>query len=218
MRRVAIRRWEFHRSMKCIVCTSLLAWLTVGIGGLPPATSQSPPPPSPLSDERPFPGALERAVAEAVRPQVLYRLSHRSRNPSEMLALVSLQGLLARTNSENIYLDAGASGFNEWLRIAQDEFDVEVKEVDEPWGLLERFRSIPSGFVLCDLAEERSVLLASSLAGPFNAVVVDASLEQRAKRLGGRLAGATGEAVGWTPRWSNGRSGWVEGARGCPRS
>ena len=197
--------------MKRIVCTSLLAWLTVGIG-LPPATSQSPPlsspppPASPLSalppsEGRPFPGALERAVSDAVRPQVLYRLSHRRRNPAEMLALVSLQGLLARTNPENVYLDAGASGFSQWLRIAQDEFDVEVKDVDDPWGLLERFRSIPSGFVFCDLAEEQSVLLASSLAGPMNAVVVDASLEQRAKRLGWKeLADARGRDFAWYDR------------------
>lgn len=171
------------------------------------------------------PNLLAESVAttdwNAAQVKTLYRVSEQGLRPAELLALATLQGLLAKRPSndlagedlaggnvvggniagedvvggkaatENLFFDPGSGGYDLWLNIAQHEFGVELKTAANPWEILERFASVPAGYLLCDLDDERSVNLATSLAGPSNGIVVDVSIERRAMELGWkRLADA----------------------------
>ena len=102
-----------------------------------------------------------------IRPQ--------SFSEAERLALVTLQGL-ANRDSAQIWLES--SGMNRHiLDDLQREGWTLSREVDF-WNLLERYRSVFEGAVICELGKE-SVNEATSWCGIRNLIALDRSLEEQ---------------------------------------
>jgi hypothetical protein len=105
--------------------------------------------------------------------------------PAELVLVSTLQGLVARASSEQIYVDEGGPGAV-WKQNLADRYGVALDGSRATWqALVERFRDRASGgYVLYDRASPRSLTAATALAGPLDAVAVDVTLEAQVRALG----------------------------------
>ncbi|WP_132191412.1 MULTISPECIES: GxGYxYP domain-containing protein [Kribbella] len=88
------------------------------------------------------------------RPLVLNVLQESSLSPAELTLATTLQGQLARTGSEGLYLDIPSLGYRLWLDDLADRYGVRVRPGDL-WKTLERSR-VPDTFSF-DRAPRRSM-------------------------------------------------------------
>lgn len=138
-----------------------LVLLLVLVLGVPPARAARPP-----------------GVAEILRvtdPSAL--------DAAERALLASLQGQVNRSEAA-LWVDGG--GFNRIIPAELEEEGARVVRDAQLWELVVLHRDAFDGAILCDVAD-RSLNVAFSLAGVRRALVLDASLEKRAKQLGLRL-------------------------------
>lgn len=120
-------------------------------------------------------------------PERLYRLNHQTLNQAELVALSSLQGLLAKDGGENVYLDDNDAGYRIWLDLFRRPAGVEVVNAPPFREILARFQNKVGGYLLCRAGDARSLAIAVSLAGPVRGVVIDETLQPIAESLGWRL-------------------------------
>jgi hypothetical protein len=142
--------------------------LAVDRGGDRPGSDAGPPP---IFHTRGFPLRALDVIAK-------------SADPSERVLVSTLQGLVARTSAEQIYIDEGGPS-TVWKQNLADRHGVTLDSSRTTWqALVEHFRAHVKGYVLYDRASPRSLTAATALAGPLDAIVVDVSLEEKVKALG----------------------------------
>jgi len=125
--------------------------------------------------------------------------------PAQRVLIATLQGVVARQSSRQIYIDAG-SGYTLWYRHLNTAYGIPYSVVSSPWSLLSQFKGLVSGYVLYDLASNaNSVNAATSLCGPLNAIAVDVSIENSVRSLGitNRLADLRTVDEGWVWTYYN---------------
>lgn len=115
-----------------------------------------------------------------MRPRVLNVLQESALSPAELTLATTLQGQLARTGSEGLYLDIPSLGYRLWLDDLADRYGVRVRPGDL-WKTLEQSRV--AGYVLFRQGTS-SVNVATTLAGLTGAVAIEESLEATAIRSG----------------------------------
>ena len=105
-------------------------------------------------------------------------------NPDRVL-VACLQGLVAKTSPEGIFIDEGGPGAL-WKNFLHTAYGITLNDSYPTWQqLLTRFRRQVRGYIRYDMtANPASVNVASSLSGPFNALVVDRSQESAVQALG----------------------------------
>lgn len=105
-------------------------------------------------------------------------------NPSKVLT-ATLQGLVAKTSSEQIYIDEGGPG-SVWKNYLNTKYGITLNNGYTTWQtLLSHFSTKISGYILYNLsANPRSLSAATSLCGLKNAIAVDVSLETAVRGLG----------------------------------
>lgn len=126
----------------------------------------------PVSAARP-PGVAD--VLRVVDPSAL--------DAAERALLASLQGLVNRSEAA-LWVDGG--GFHRLIPAELEEEGARVVRDAQLWELVVLHRDAFDGAILCDTGT-RSLNVAFSLAGVRRALVLDASLEKRARQLGLRL-------------------------------
>lgn len=129
-------------------------------------------------------GAPAAPVVKGRLPERLHRMNHQSLNRAELVALSSLQGILAKESAENIYLDDGNAGYRIWLDLFRRAPHTEVVDAPAFRDTLARFQNKVAGYILCRAGDPRSLDIAVSLAGPARGVVMDESLQPVAESLG----------------------------------
>lgn len=104
---------------------------------------------------------------------------------AEQKVLVStLQGLVAKTSSEQIYIDEGGPS-SVWTSYLKSKYGITLTSYSSWSDLVSHFKSKITGYVLYNrAANARSLTAATSLCGPMNAIAVDASLENAVRALG----------------------------------
>jgi hypothetical protein len=117
-------------------------------------------------------------------PAKLFRIAHTRLSKPELVALTSLQGILAKDSAENIYLDDGSAGYKHWLEILETAHGTQVEDAASCRALLTHFAKAPAGYLLCRAADPRSLALAGTLAGPLRGIVIDEPLQSLAESLG----------------------------------
>ncbi len=105
-------------------------------------------------------------------------ISGSSLNDAQKVLISTLQGIAAKTSSEQIYIDEGgpSSVWKEYLR-KQYHVSVSNKTFSE---IISRYKSlgIIKGYIVYNrTVEKRSVTAATALCGPTNAIAVDKSIE-----------------------------------------
>ncbi|CAM5318679.1 hypothetical protein SALBM311S_07950 [Streptomyces alboniger] len=120
---------------------------------------------------------------------------------ADRVLVAALQGLVARTSSEHIFIDEGGPGAV-WKDFLHTEYGVVLDDSFPTWpALLKRFRQNLAGYVLYDLAgNPPSVNVASSLSGPLRALPVDVSQEAQVRALG--LGRQVLDVTGRTEKWA----------------
>jgi hypothetical protein len=112
----------------------------------------------------------------------------------------TLQGLVAKRSTEQIYIDA-AGGAGLWREYLATRYGVPQRVETNVWSLLRHFLPLVSGYVLYDAQRPDSLNVATSLAGPLNGVVAEDAFEARVREIGltNRLfdASAWDEARAW---------------------
>jgi hypothetical protein len=95
----------------------------------------------------------------------------------QKVLVATLQGLVAKTSFEQIYIDEGGPS-TIWLNYLNSKYGITLTNYATWPDLVDHFKSKISGYVLYNRAKnERSLTAATSLCGPMNAIAVDKSLE-----------------------------------------
>ncbi len=103
---------------------------------------------------------------------------------AEQVMVATLQGIVARQSSEQIYLDGG-SGYSIWKNDLHTNYGVALTTVNSPWAILRHFRQQIDGYVLYDATRfPDSLSAANSLAGKMHGIAVDASIESQVRASG----------------------------------
>lgn len=103
---------------------------------------------------------------------------------AEQVMVATLQGVVARKSSEQIYLE-GNGGYPIWKAHLQQAYGIPWTNVPSPWSLLRRFKDRINGYVLYDAARlPDSLNAANSLAGVQDGIAVDISLESQVRAYG----------------------------------
>lgn len=129
-----------------------------------------------LSGRRPE--ARAASSPESIRPR-LWLVDPAPSTPVEQALLASAQGLLNR-DGPTVWVKARGLHARVFERVSS-RFD--VVQVPNPWALIASNRSRFEGFLTCDITNH-TLNLATSLAGPRRALVIDASLRQKAIAAG----------------------------------
>ncbi|MPY60036.1 GxGYxYP domain-containing protein [Streptomyces spongiae] len=125
---------------------------------------------------------------------------------ADRVLVAALQGLVAKTSSEQIFIDEGGPGAV-WKDFLHTEYGVVLDDSRPTWpALLKRFRQHLAGYVLYDMAgNPPSVNVASSLSGPMKALPVDVSQEAQVRALG--VTRQVLDVTGRTEKWAYDRYG-----------
>ena len=122
-------------------------------------------------------------IAKAERPTRLYTILVSDMSGPERTMVGTLQGLIASTSSEQIYIRPLAGGYDTWLEDLVANYGVERVDVTDAWVLVDYFKTQLNGYLLYQ-GGDSSVNAATSLAGIERAIVVEASIESEATSLG----------------------------------
>lgn len=124
-------------------------------------------------------------------------------NTAQRVLIATLQGLVARQSSNQIYIDGG-SGYSIWDGYLTARYGIPRSTVTSPWPLISQFKGLVAGYILYDYnANTNSLDAANCLCGPSNAVAVDASIEATVRAYGitNRLADVRTVNDQWV--WTN---------------
>ena len=102
----------------------------------------------------------------------------------EKVLVATLQGLVAKSSSEQIYIDEGGPSTT-WTGYLQSKYGISLHSYGSLTDLLTHFKSAVKGYVLYDrTSNPRSLTVATSLCGPLNGIAVAAGLEQKVRQMG----------------------------------
>lgn len=129
-----------------------------------------------------FEGEYEPVLPKAEMPTKLY-LAGVPEHDYDLLTLVSLQGIMARSGSERILVqyDKSTSLFLDTVKAQYP--DCKTGYAHSVWAFLKKDSSRVSGYILTDLHDD-SVNVATSIAGFLNAVIVTKDNESEAVKIG----------------------------------
>jgi putative glycoside hydrolase with GxGYxYP motif/GxGYxY motif-containing protein len=127
--------------------------------------------------------AARELYPKGVRPTTLHVLPESGLSFGDRVLAATLQGQLARSGSEGIYLNLPTLGYGVWLRDLADRYGVGLTPAQDVWSLVDRFRRAVRGYVLFREGTP-SVNVATSLAGITGGVAVEESQETLARQHG----------------------------------
>lgn len=104
----------------------------------------------------------------------------------QKVTIASLQGLVAKTSSEQIYIDEGGPS-SVWKNYLQSRYGITSKSFSSFEELIKHYQAkgLIKGYVLYNRASNKhSLTAATSLSGPMNAIPVDKSIESQVQQAG----------------------------------
>jgi len=153
-----------RRSLRGLAAASLLALVSLLAGAAAAQVSQP-------------------HIAKGERPTRLYTIRVSDMTGPERTLIGTLQGLLASSSAEQIYIRPLAGGYDTWLQDLVHNYGVERVDVTDALALLDHFKAEVDGYLLYQVGDS-SINAATSLAGLERAVVVEASIESQVSALG----------------------------------
>ena len=102
----------------------------------------------------------------------------------EKVLVATLQGLVAKTSSEQVYIDEGGPS-TIWTNFLTSHYGITLTNYTSLTDLLTHFKNNVKGYVLYDrTGNPRSLTAATSVCGPLGAIAVTADLEKTVRSLG----------------------------------
>jgi hypothetical protein len=125
-------------------------------------------------------------------PHHLYVIYQNDLSPAEKTMIVTLQGVISNKSDSQIYtLNKNQPDYKIWLDDLKANYGVTYTTVKDPWYLLNKFKSLVSGYVLYSSYPEKSPSInnACSLAALKNSIAIDKSIEDKVKNTGIKMQG-----------------------------
>lgn len=171
--------------MKNTLVFTLLVAVTIGCFATCKTSGDSPVPVNPVDTTGNQTGPLKNT--QILNKGVLHQkgaalkslcvISGAGLSAEQKVLVATLQGLVAKTSSDQIYIDEGGPSAV-WLNHLNSKYGITLTTYNTWKELVIRFKSKISGYVLYNRATNaRSLTAATSLCGPMNTIAVDASLE-----------------------------------------
>lgn len=111
-------------------------------------------------------------------PKLLYIISDNNMTNAEQTMIVTLQGLIASKSDKQIYiLSSGEPDYKIWLDDLNKNYNVKCKVINDPWKLIDKFKSYINGYVLYSTVKEPSINNACTLASLNDSIVIDEAIE-----------------------------------------
>jgi hypothetical protein len=103
----------------------------------------------------------------------------------DKVLVATLQGLVAKSSSEQIYIDEGGPG-TVWKNYMNSKYKIELNEQYTTWpSLLQHYKSKVKGYIVYDhKSNPQSLNVATSLSGPLKAIAIEKSQEAAVKSIG----------------------------------
>ena len=85
-------------------------------------------------------------IVKGVTPTKLYSVNVNNMTGPERTMVGTLQGVIAKTSEEQIYIRPLAGGYDTWLDDLETNYGIERVVVGYPWFLLDHFRDYVDGY------------------------------------------------------------------------
>ena len=97
---------------------------------------------------------------------------------AEQTMIATLQGLISSKSEDQIYiLSSTEPDYKIWLKDLNKNYKVKYKIIEDPWKLIDKFKSQVDGYVLYSNVKEHSINNACTLASLKNSIAIDESIE-----------------------------------------
>ena len=97
---------------------------------------------------------------------------------AEQTMIATLQGLISSKSEDQIYiLSSTEPDYKIWLKDLNKNYKVKYKIIEDPWKLIDKFKSQVDGYVLYSNVKEYSINNACTLASLKNSIAIDESIE-----------------------------------------
>lgn len=97
---------------------------------------------------------------------------------AEQTMIATLQGLISSKSEDQIYiLSSTEPDYKIWLKDLNKNYKVKYKIIEDPWKLIDKFKSQIDGYVLYSNVKEHSINNACTLASLKNSIAIDESIE-----------------------------------------
>lgn len=106
-------------------------------------------------------------------------------NNEDKVLVATLQGLIAKNSSEQIFIDEGGPGAI-WKNYMNTTYNIDLNNDYSTWPLLlEHFKDKVKGYIVYDMkSNPKSLNVATSLSGPMNAIIIDKAQEETVRSIG----------------------------------
>jgi protein-tyrosine phosphatase len=124
-------------------------------------------------------------IRNSVIPKHLYVISDTNMNKEEQTMISALQGIISTKSNLQIYiLSNDEPDYKLWLEDLNKNYDVSYENIQDPWKLLNLFKSNINGYILYNNSNPASINNAFSLAAIKDSLPIDESLESKIKSYG----------------------------------
>lgn len=124
-------------------------------------------------------------IRNSVIPKHLYVISDTNMNKEEQTMISALQGIISTKSNLQIYiLSNDEPDYKLWLEDLNKNYNVSYENIQDPWKLLNLFKSNINGYILYNNSNPASINNAFSLAAIKNSLPIDESLESKIKGYG----------------------------------
>ena len=117
-------------------------------------------------------------IKNNIIPKFLYVISDNNMTKAEQTMIATLQGLISSKSEDQIYiLSSTEPDYKIWLKDLNKNYEVKYKIIEDPWKLIDKFKSQVDGYVLYSNVKEYSINNACTLASLKNSIAIDESIE-----------------------------------------
>lgn len=117
-------------------------------------------------------------IKSPIIPKLLYIISDNNMTKAEQTMIATLQGLIASKIDKQIYiLSSSEPDYKIWLDDLDKNYNVKYKTINDPWKLIDKFKSYINGYVLYSTVKKPSINNACTLASLNDSIVIDESIE-----------------------------------------
>ena len=117
-------------------------------------------------------------IKNSKTPKNLYVIDESNMTNAEKTMIATLQGLIANKSDTQIYiLTSSEPDYKIWLENLKDKSKINYKIVNDPWKLLDKFKSYINGYVLYSSVKPPSINNACTFASLNGSIAIDESIE-----------------------------------------
>lgn len=117
-------------------------------------------------------------IKNSKMPKSLYVIDESNMTNAERTMIATLQGLIANKSDTQIYiLTSSEPDYKMWLDNLKDDYKINYKIVNDPWKLIDNFKSYVNGYVLYSSVKPPSINNACTFASLKGSIAIDESIE-----------------------------------------